>query len=72
MVKSKVWNTRFRADLAGKAAGKGIVIKVAPREINAAVGYRQVNRKYLETLFTQVKFIADGGLAGSEYHVDYC
>lgn len=71
MVKTGAWLNRFRNDLLLEQPGREITIQVAPREINAAIGYRQSNRRFLEQYFHIVKFIASEEITGTDYHVDY-
>ncbi len=48
-------------------SGKKIVIRVAPGQLNYAVGYNGKNRKSLGKHFNQVRFISDPGLRKMEY-----
>jgi histone acetyltransferase (RNA polymerase elongator complex component) len=48
-----------------------ILIKVAPEQLNHAVGYKSSNKKMLEMKFQKVKFITNQSLKDYEFDVIY-
>jgi histone acetyltransferase (RNA polymerase elongator complex component) len=48
-----------------------IIIRVAAKARNAAIGYRAANRRMLEQHFKKVRFVADAALKARDFYVDY-
>jgi histone acetyltransferase (RNA polymerase elongator complex component) len=71
LVMTALWNDTL-IPLIRKVENKSIVISVAPKQINNAIGHNAINKKMLLEYFKEVKFITNSLLKGRNYHVDYC
>jgi len=70
LVRTKIWEQLFQPFITAKPASK-ITFHVPSGELNAAIGYRSVNRKMLATNFHKVVFKSSDKLKGREFYVDY-
>lgn len=68
LVYTKIWRKKFKKLNFEK---KEIKIRVSPKELNYAVGYQSSNKKYLEEIFSYVKFAIDPKLKKRNFNVDY-
>jgi len=71
MMLSAVWKDIFSQHAFFKGKDR-ICIRVAPGELNYAIGYQSVNRNFLLRDFKEVKFIPDTQLKGRDFYVDHC
>lgn len=68
-VMTQVWHLRF-ALYPGYLPGTKIDIYVNPAQLNAAIGYKALNRKKLQEYYRGVYFTADASIKKGHYHVD--
>jgi histone acetyltransferase (RNA polymerase elongator complex component) len=73
MVLTRVWQLRLEQKIP-KNTVKGTSIKVAvhPSQLNAAIGFKAKNKKWLHGLFHKVYFEANADLVKTDCHVDTC
>lgn len=76
LVNSQIWREVFSEDplLNGNmdqpaSAEKQLLIAVPPGQLNAAIGHKSSNRKWLSEKFSKVKFQTDQQLQDGEYRV---
>lgn len=70
LVQTRVWHDRLE-NIAQKPGSNAIAIKVHPTELNAAIGHKSVNKRWLLNSFKKVLFVATESIAKGEYHVDF-
>lgn len=68
LVLSKVWENRFEKIPAQK--NRAIRLTVHPLQLNAAIGHKAHNRKWLEKNFIKVEFETNEFKDKHQYHVD--
>lgn len=71
LVLTRLWQEAL-GQLTAADHGRAICIRVAPGQLNAAIGHKAHNRKMLEQHFEKVIFKPDPQLNGRRYHADSC
>ncbi len=71
LVNTAIWKDIFRESVI-KKKGNCLVISVAPKELNAAIGHKAANKKWLLEHYERVDFKTDPKLNGRAFHADYC
>jgi len=71
MVNTAIWKDVFRESVKNKK-GKTLLLTVAPKELNVAIGHQAANKKWLMKQFEKVMFSTDEKLNGRAFDVDYC
>lgn len=66
---SKVWQYRFR-DIVPERADK-IIVSVHPMQLNAVIGHKKVNKKWLQNKYKTVDFKTNPGFEKDQIHVDF-
>jgi histone acetyltransferase (RNA polymerase elongator complex component) len=69
MAMSEVWKYRL-TDIVPERAEK-LILSVHPTQINAVIGHKKVNKKWLQSKFKTVEFKADPGFKKDQIHVDF-
>ena len=69
LVLSEIWRQLLDEIPADSSC---LILKVNPRALNNAVGYKKSNLKFLEEKFRKVKFKTDSSLKNREFYVDFC
>ncbi len=69
LVLSEIWRQLLDEIPADSSC---LILKVNPRALNNAVGYKKSNLRYLESKFSKVKFKTDSSLKNREFYVDFC
>jgi histone acetyltransferase (RNA polymerase elongator complex component) len=70
LVQTKVWHDRLK-NISPQAGSDVISIKVHPGELNAAIGHKAVNKRWLQNSFKKVLFEASQNVTKGNYHVDF-
>jgi histone acetyltransferase (RNA polymerase elongator complex component) len=71
-VLTEVWKSRILGFMDGDdVKGNHVTIFVHPGQLNAAIGFRASNRKWLQQKFNKVQFIPDPTLKRNQFHVDH-
>ncbi|MDA3944854.1 MAG: radical SAM protein [Bacteroidetes bacterium] len=68
MVFSKIWLQQFE-DYKHWPETPNILIQCAPSQLNHAVGYKALNKKWLLQRYIKVRFKADSSLSGRQFKV---
>ena len=68
LVLSQIWKENMEAEISAKK-DDNISIEVNPREINYAIGYEQINKKWLLEKFRKVNFIQKSELKGRDFRI---
>lgn len=71
LVNTAIWKDLFRESVKDKK-GKCLIIKVSPNELNAAIGHKSQNKKWLLEHYERVDFETDPKLKGRAFYADYC
>ena len=71
LVMTELWHDRFVSGTFS-FSHKNIRIHVNPSDYNNAIGYFGRNRKFFESRYHTVKFIADPDIPLKNYHAHYC
>lgn len=71
LVNTQIWKDIFRESVK-KKTDKTLVLTVAPKELNAAIGHKGSNKAWLLEQFKEVVFKTDSNLIGRAFHADYC
>ena len=70
LVMTEIWHERFTSGSFSRPHDL-VIIRINPADYNNAIGYFGKNRKFFESLYHTVKFIADPAIPIKTYHVDY-
>ncbi len=70
LANTAIWGDIFRESVKNKK-GKNLLVAVSPKELNAAIGHKGANKKWLLEQFDKVVFIADLQYTGRSFHVDF-
>jgi hypothetical protein len=68
LVLSAIWKEIWD-DVFMHKTGEELVIEVPSKSINAAIGYKSANKKYLQERFRSVTFQTNDNLTGYEYNI---
>ncbi len=68
LVLSKIWGQQFK-NYSLWPASNGVLIKVAPDEINFAVGFEAKNKMAIQQRYRYVKFVADSSFSGRYFEI---
>ncbi len=68
LVLSEIWAQQFK-NYSLWPASDGVLIQVAPHEINFAVGFEAKNKKTIQQKYRYVKFISNSSLSGRHFHI---
>jgi histone acetyltransferase (RNA polymerase elongator complex component) len=68
LVLSKIWEQLLK-NYNLWPSSNGVLIKVAPGEINFAVGFEAKNKKAIQQRYRHVKFVADSSLFGRRFEI---
>lgn len=68
LVLSKIWGQQFK-NYNFWPSSNGVLIKVAPEEINFAIGFEAKNKKAIQQRYHYVKFIADASFSGRHFEI---
>lgn len=71
LVNTAIWKDIFRESIINKK-NKCLILTVAPKELNAAIGHKAANKNWLLGQFDKVVFVSDPELKGRSFHADYC
>ena len=71
LVKTKIWLDAFRDFTFEQNKGKPRIF-VSPKEINAAIGHKGSNKKWLLEKLGAMEIKPDSKLTNTEMYVDYC
>jgi histone acetyltransferase (RNA polymerase elongator complex component) len=71
LVNTTIWKDLFRESVKNKT-GQCLRLSVAPKELNAAIGHKAANKKWLLKHFEKVEFKTNTNLIGRAFHADYC
>ncbi|MBW6480366.1 MAG: radical SAM protein [Bacteroidales bacterium] len=69
MAMTRVWYYRLN-DIVPEKADK-LFVRVHPTNINAVIGHKKVNKKWLQGKFKIVEFYAEQGFKKDQIHVDF-
>ena len=69
LVLTRLWQDQFSGI---ESKYQDIAIFVAPKQLNAAIGYSGTNKKMLLNRFNSVTFRTDKSLKNRDFYVDYC
>ncbi len=59
MVMSEIWWDKIEAHLPENPTGKSILIRVPAKSLNFAIGYKARNKKRLERMYKEIRWLAD-------------
>jgi histone acetyltransferase (RNA polymerase elongator complex component) len=71
LVTTAIWKEIFRETVKNKKENC-LILTVAPKELNAAIGHKAANKKSLLKHFEKVEFKTNTNLTGRAFHADYC
>jgi histone acetyltransferase (RNA polymerase elongator complex component) len=71
LVNTAIWKDIFRESLKNKNR-QCLRLSVASKELNAAIGHKAQNKKWLLEHFEKVEFKTNTNLTGRAFHADYC
>ncbi len=71
LVTTAMWKDIFHESVKNKT-GQCLKLSVAPKELNAAIGHKAANKKWLHEHYKRVEFKTDPNLKGRAFHADYC
>ena len=71
LVNTVIWKDIFRESVKNKK-GQSLLLTLAPKELNAAIGHQAANKKWLMKQFERVEFRTNQNLTGRTFHADYC
>jgi histone acetyltransferase (RNA polymerase elongator complex component) len=71
-VLTEVWKSKISVFTKGDdVKGSHVTIFVHPGQLNAAIGYRASNKKWLQQKYNKVQFIPDPTFKRNQFHVDH-
>ena len=70
LVMTTIWKEELNS--IQKNDKENIIICVAEKQINNAIGYNASNKKMLLEKFKNVRFVTDSKLKGRDFYVDHC
>ncbi len=70
LVMTEIWNEKLQS-IENRAKCRELILKVAPGQLNFAVGYGAKNKNMLIKKFNKVRFYPDENIQNRVFHADY-